>query len=88
MKTKTKKAILGLSLCLGMILSMGTLQRNTQANIGWGISAAFGADRNTTSINATVGAVGLAVYGAKVGAEIGTLGGPVGFVVGGCVGAL
>ncbi len=85
---KTKKAILGLSLCLGMMLSMGSLQKHTQANVGWGISALCEADNNTTSINMTVGAVSLAIYGAEVGAEIGALGGPIGLVVGGCVGAL
>ncbi len=84
---KTKKAILGLSLCLGMMLSMGSIQKHTQANIGWGFSRLCEADDNTTSINMTVGAVGCAIYGAQVGAEIGVWGGPVGFLVGGAVGA-
>lgn len=92
---KAKKTILGLILCLGMMLTMGSLQKHTQTNIGWGISALCNADDNTTSINVTVGAVGgatvstmLIVSAAQTGAKIGCVGGVLGILGGAAVGAL
>ncbi len=94
---KTKKAILGLSLCLGMMLSMGSLQKHTQANIGWGIAKLCEASNDGTA--QTVGTVGIggaaigyyagAAAGAEAGAKIGALGGGlIGAGVGLVVGAL
>ena len=87
---KKNKAIFGLILSLGLLVSMGSLQRTTQANVGWGISAFFGADENTTSTNVVGGtAAGAAIAaGAVEGAEIGVVGGVIGVAAGAIIGGL
>ncbi len=91
---KTKKAIFGLILSISMLIGLNSMQKATQANIGWGISALFSADANTTSANVLTGAaigggaVAAAISGAEVGAEIGVWGGLAGIAVGAVVGGL
>jgi hypothetical protein len=91
---KTKKAIFGLILSMSVLISMNSMKKTTQANLGWGISALFGADNNTTSTNVTAGTLGggavaaLIIDSAAEGAELGALGGPAGIVVGAVVGGL
>jgi len=38
-----------------MLISMNSMQKSTQARIGWGVSALFDADNNTTSTNVVGG---------------------------------
>ncbi len=92
---KTKKAILGLSLCLGMMLSMGSLQKHTQANIGWGVAALCDASDDATAgcivggmgVGVT-GALGAMALGAETGAKIGMWGGVAGVAAGVVIGGL
>ncbi|WP_044401281.1 hypothetical protein [Lacinutrix sp. Hel_I_90] len=91
---KIKKAILGLALSAGMLLGMNSMHQATEANIGWGVSALFDADNNTTSTNVMGGAamggaaVASAIAGAEIGAEIGLVGGLAGIAIGAVVGGL
>jgi len=91
---KTKKAIFGLIFSVSMLIGLNSMQKTTQANIGWGISAAFGADNNTTSSNviggAAIGAGGVAaaIAGAEIGAKIGVWGGIAGIAAGAVIGGL
>lgn len=87
---KTKKTIFGLILSVGMLVGMNSIQKATQANIGWGVSALFHADNNTTSTNVVVdlGAGAAIEAGAVEGAEIGLAGGIVGVAAGAIVGGL
>lgn len=81
-------------LSTAFLLSFSSLQQTTQAKIGWGVSAMFDADDNTTSTNVMAGAgigatgVAAALYGAKTGAEIGVWGGLAGMAAGAVIGGL
>ena len=89
-----KKAIFGLFLSLFMLIAMNIVQKNSTANLGWAVSAAYGADANTSSQNVVGGAVGGAgvaaaiISGAEVGAEIGVFGGVAGVAAGAIIGGL
>jgi len=91
---KKRKAIFGLVLSVGMLIGMNSMQKTTQANIGWGVSALFSASNDTTSQNVTGAALAGIGIGASVaaaaetGAWIGAAGGLPGMVIGGLVGAL
>ena len=76
-----KKAIFGLFLSLVMLISMNTVQKNSTANLGWAISAAYGGDANTSENVATGAAV---AAGAQLGLAIGSFGG-FGFALGGII---
>lgn len=92
---KAKKAILGLAFSAVMLLGMSSMQKATEANIAWGISALFDADDNTTSSNVVTGAaagagvVAGALYsGAQAGATVGAVLGPLGVIGGAVAGGL
>lgn len=86
MKTKTR--ILGLTLCLGMLLSIGAIQNNVSANAGWAISKAFDANE-AGEVALTGSGIALGAYaGFELGASVGVIGGPLGVAVGGALGAL
>lgn len=91
---KLKKSILGLALSLVFMIGMSNIQKTSEAQIGWGISAYFGADNDTSGQNTAVGAfagAGVAatiITATKAGAEIGLAGGIVGVAVGAVVGGL
>lgn len=73
---KKVKLILGLSLCLGALLSLGTLEKSSKANIGYAIASYTNANgAEATAEEAGVGAMG-AYEGAEIGEDIGWLGGP------------
>lgn len=82
------KLIIGLAFCLGTLFSIGTLQKNTTVNVGWGLSKLCKSGEAVTVIAETACA-GMGAYaGAEIGATIGCVGGPAGAVIGGVVGAL
>ena len=82
------KLVIGLAFCLGALLSVGTLQRNTATNVGWGLSKLCKSGEAVTVVTeAAVGGMG-AYAGAEIGAGIGCIGGPAGAIIGGVVGAL
>lgn len=89
-----KKAILGLSLTIGMLAGMNKMQKTTEANLGYAVSAYFDADNNTRATNVVGGAaagataVAAAIYGAEIGAKIGVWGGLGGMCAGAVVGGL
>lgn len=83
----TKKRVLGLALCLGMLLSIGAIQQSVSAEAGWAIASMTESDK--VSAAAVGGAVGAATMGfALEGAAIGSALGPVGIVGGAIIGAL
>ncbi len=82
-----KKAIFGLFLSLFMLIGMNTVQKNSTANLGWAISAAYGGDDNTSQNVASGAGAGVSVgvlAGAELGSFIGSFGG-FGFAIGGLV---
>ncbi|QTE22378.1 hypothetical protein [Polaribacter cellanae] len=82
------KLIFGLTLSLGLLVSMGTLEKGTVTNAGWAISKLCKSPEAVeVGAEAAYGGVG-AYAGAEVGAEIGCIGGPAGAIIGGCIGAL
>lgn len=85
---KKVKLVIGLAFCLGALLSIGTLQKSTATNVGWGLSKLCNAgEAASVAAEAAVGGMG-GYAGFEIGASIGWLGGPAGAVVGGVVGAL
>lgn len=87
-----KKAIFGLFLSLFMLIAMNIVQKNSTANLGWAVSAAYGGDANTSSQSVVggggVGVAAAMITGAEFGAEIGLFGGIAGVSVGAIIGAL
>lgn len=82
---KNSKLVLGLTMCLGLLFSMNSIQENMSAKIGWAVASQFEADE---VVGAAVGGAAGAWAGAEVGASIGSVGGPVGMAIGLGVGAL
>ncbi len=93
MKNK-KKAIFGLILSVGFLLSVNSVKETTSAQAGWAIVSGMGADDGAPQVfaqaaGATLGGAGAAWAGAKIGGEIGAIvGGPIGLAIGAGLGAL
>lgn len=89
-----RKAILGLSLSLGLLFSINTIQKKTSAKAGWAIAKyALGNGGGTQAFmqaaGGTGGAAAAAWYGAQEGAKFGAfVGGPWGLAIGAGLGAL
>lgn len=89
---KTRKVIFGLLLCGGTILGMNSLQKHTEANIGWAVAECFDAS-NDGKVGAIMAggcgggaAVASVISGAEIGAKIGVWGGLAGIAAGAIVG--
>ena len=90
---KKRNAIFGLGLCAGLVLSAGSISKNTSANAGYAISSYL--TSNATLQNGAAGAGGAAgglaasCAGAKIGGKVGAVvGGPVGIIIGAGLGAM
>ncbi|WP_452598973.1 hypothetical protein [Pontimicrobium sp. MEBiC01747] len=84
----TKKRVLGLAVCLGLLFSMNTIQNKVSANVGWAMTELCdtpdGLSHAATAMYTATGAIA----GAELGAGIGSIGGPAGMVIGAGIGAL
>lgn len=85
---KNIKLIFGLALSLGLLLSIGTIEKSTTTNAGWAVTKLCNSGEVVTGVTETGLSVAAGYEGAEIGAEIGWLGGPGGAVVGACVGWL
>lgn len=85
---KTKKRVLGLTLCLGMLLSISMLQNNISANAGWAIAKAFETNEAGVVAFSTAGGAYGGYVGAEIGATIGASLGPIGIIGGAVIGGL
>lgn len=84
---KKRNAIFGLGLCAGLVLSAGSISKNTSANAGYAISSYL--TSNATLQNGAAGGLAASWAGAKIGGKVGAVvGGPVGIIIGAGLGAM
>lgn len=93
---KIKKSILGLICSMGLLFAVATVNVNSEALIGYGVSSYIGYSSGSTEegfVTTTGSIVGAATggwiggqAGIELGGLVGSLAGPVGTVVGGVFG--